>query len=648
MKNIVYYLNTLDLFRRPLYLRIEKQEMTATKFGLFLSFAIYGILVYFLFKSDCFLKEKPKIITQSINIPYSPIINFNDRPFAFAVQDGLGRIYEEPSIFTFDVSLLTKNSSKSAFQFSAQLLKFHHCNDSDDETLNLTGFHCLTPRELTIFGDDDDILTQTLQISLRKCINSTLNSNFCKSDSEISDFFSSKSLNLIYKNPIFQLQSYETPIILKFTSNLYRLDPKLTRSIIYQFQKAFLITEDSTIFSSQETQETWVFDSETTEIGLINSNFEPILVLLVKCSDKMLKQQRSYQSLAEALAILGGLFSFFVLAGKVFSKIEKKIYVTVLLMNNLYSFQQFLPTFNNFNHATQRLMSYMAPKVLQNVENRQFTEKNLKNHGNETLKGQFIEKNVKNHGNEPLKGQFTEKNLKNPGNLLKVEKINFTKKKRNLQEESIRNSINIEQKIVTSLNTSIDSKDNLKIAKKISKTKKKIALFDKNEDFPQNLEDFMDFKSRKHQIIFSIFDYLRLVLKILFRRRKSFKEKLFLRAQDAFYTEIDLVKILQRIQDIEKLKHLLLNDKQISLFDVLEKPIIYVDEKHAKFTKSRNLQRASLKEKMDRAFEYYQELEKKRDLGEIDRKLFNLVDVRFRTYKKYFGGESKKSMQIAK
>ena len=620
MKNIVYYLNTLDLFRRPLYLRIEKQEMTATKFGLLLSFAIYGILIYFLFKSDCFLKEKPKIITQTTNIPSSPTITLND-PFAFAIQDATGRIYEAPSIFSFHVSMITKNTTNSSFQISNQLIEFHRCdNETNDQGHTRNGFHCLNNHEFTIFGNDDDFLSQFLQISIKKCINSTFNNNFCKSQEEINDFFYSKNLNLIYLNTVFQLQSYETPIIQKFSSNIYRLDPNLNRNIIFLFQKALLTTEGSTIFSSQEIQETWIFDSEKTEIGFSSSNNDPVLVLIVKCSDKMLKQQRSYQSLAEALAILGGLFSIFVLAGKVFSKIEKKIYVTILLMNNLYSFQQFLPT---FNHTTQRLMSYLAPKVFPNIENKQmncFNDKNFKNYE------KFLTKSP-----------------------LKVEKVkgNFIKKKRNLKE-SFRNYINVGQHLATSLNTSIDSKDNLKVTKNISRTKKKHEDVEKNDDFPKNLEDFMDFKRRKNQIIFSIFDYLRLILKIIFQRKKNFKEKLFLRAQDAFYTEIDLVKILQRIQDIEKLKHLLLNEKQISLFNVLEKPIIYVDEKNTKFIKNKNLQRASLKEKMDKAYEYYQELEKKRDLDEIDKKLFNLVDVRFRTYKKYFGNEAGEARNLCK
>ena len=93
---------------------------------------------------------------------------------------------------------------------------------------------------------------------------------------------------------------------------------------------------------------------------------------------------------------------------------------------------------------------------------------------------------------------------------------------------------------------------------------------------------------------------------------------------------------------------MLLNEKQISLFNVLEKPIIYVDEKNTKFIKNKNMESASLKEKMDKAYEYYQELEKKRDLDEIDKKLFNLVDVRFRTYKKYFGNEAGEARNLCK
>ena len=113
-----------------------------------------------------------------------------------------------------------------------------------------------------------------------------------------------------------------------------------------------------------------------------------------------------------------------------------------------------------------------------------------------------------------------------------------------------------------------------------------------------------------------------------------------MRAQETFENEIDIIQILQRIQDIEKLKYLLLNENQIALFNILEKPMIYVDEIRNPNRTSLSLilgpKRIKTQIQVQQAFEYYQELEKGREMDEIDKKLFHLVDKRFKTFQKYF------------
>ena len=49
---------------------------------------------------------------------------------------------------------------------------------------------------------------------------------------------------------------------------------------------------------------------------------------------------RTYQSLPEAAAVLGGLFCVLLIAGKMVSQMDKATYLTTLLMNMLYSFQE--------------------------------------------------------------------------------------------------------------------------------------------------------------------------------------------------------------------------------------------------------------------------------------------------------------------
>ena len=64
-------------------------------------------------------------------------------------------------------------------------------------------------------------------------------------------------------------------------------------------------------------------------------------------------------------------------------------------------------------------------------------------------------------------------------------------------------------------------------------------------------------------------------LKIKFRllhRHLSQKEKLFSKAYEQYPQEIDLIEIIQKMQEIDKLKALILNPQQMQLLDMLARP----------------------------------------------------------------------------
>lgn len=55
-------------------------------------------------------------------------------------------------------------------------------------------------------------------------------------------------------------------------------------------------------------------------------------------------------------------------------------------------------------------------------------------------------------------------------------------------------------------------------------------------------------------------------------------------AEERFYKEIDFLRILQKVQEFEKLKIILLNEKQRALFDLLAKPLLLKNEQKKFFT----------------------------------------------------------------
>ena len=64
------------------------------------------------------------------------------------------------------------------------------------------------------------------------------------------------------------------------------------------------------------------------------------------------------------------------------------------------------------------------------------------------------------------------------------------------------------------------------------------------------------------------------IMKICSCCTKSFKQRLYIKAEEIYENEMDITYILKKIQDIEKLKLVLLNPKQLSLFNLLAKALI--------------------------------------------------------------------------
>ena len=118
-------------------------------------------------------------------------------------------------------------------------------------------------------------------------------------------------------------------------------------------------------------------------------------------------------------------------------------------------------------------------------------------------------------------------------------------------------------------------------------------------------------------------------------KKSSKKEKLFTTAENEIADELDIIKILKKLQDIEKLKRILLNEDQLYLFNLLSKPMIIhensskqendqdknAQDKRFKFTLKNNL---NLEKK--KLLNIYKCVKEKENDSQIDKKLIKLLD----------------------
>ena len=157
----------------------------------------------------------------------------------------------------------------------------------------------------------------------------------------------------------------------------------------------------------------------------------------------------------------------------------------------------------------------------------------------------------------------------------------------------------------------------------------------------QNLEKFQDFQDSKNKIQINLLSFLKLQCSRVFCCKKTFNERLYLKAENIFSKELDIVTILRKLQELEKLKMVLLNDKQLILFNVLAKPLVYLDKEKISHTgggytmaevMSSTLKNKGLKE----AVEFYDNKENLRGFNDVDRRLIKMLDNNVKDFMNYF------------
>ena len=158
----------------------------------------------------------------------------------------------------------------------------------------------------------------------------------------------------------------------------------------------------------------------------------------------------------------------------------------------------------------------------------------------------------------------------------------------------------------------------------------------------KNLEQFHDFLKESpinSKISFNIFEYVKLNFKQFFKLQLDEKEQLFTKGEEIYDNELDIVYILRKIQEIEKIKMVLFNEDQRDLFNLIDKPMIYVDD--FDFENNKNFENCSAQLKMSkmiqssktldghrlkRIFEHFFTMQRNNEMSPMDTRLMDLID----------------------
>lgn len=634
------------------------------------SLVVYAFLLYTFCQGDIFVKQSPEVVYQSKQTQTAKRITFNEKFLISAfVADGYNKKYTDESIF--NVKFIYQKSVHTKIE-----QEFHHCTAKDFEfneslyrSFDLEGSFCLKNKSFNVEGYWDEEIMNYLVISIYQCDNKST-AGKCKPQEEINAFFhdpmNRKHFGLLYQNAQIDLYNRENPINVIYKYDSQTIDPYFTKRNLIYLKNAQITTDDGLIFPSLTTQSSVMFQTKETDFLLRQNRLDPYIQFLVHASKEEVKCTRKYQKLPEALGSLAGMALFFTIICMIIGNLIADFTFLKSLSNKLYVFPEFDNQKTKINEKSKKkkLLDLKQKPTLDVKENENLSpETTPQNDQPATLKTNDTKEIVSNNNDERIRSPVNFKqeplelenfcqispgephleadfkiNIKALSKEKSYEEIDETKTK---NPEESPNSINSNLKAMGSLTDFIkqgQAKSN-DITEEKEKNTAETLKYDSSKAILdlQKAENLLFVEPKKNNMKLSFYEYLRYLIIMFFGVKKSPKQEIINKSVKAIRKDINIVNILTKLHEFDKLKSLLLNEDQLRLFHYLSKPLITLNEIYSLFPEEGDTQNhtkmskfANLKNKKERnqIGQSYLRVKEAIDENKINQKLIELCDER--------------------
>lgn len=530
------FLYIFDIFKSPVVLLFNSTKKVPSTFSLIVSLAIIIFLTIFFLESDLFYHTTPITSSQTLSTKSRPEMQFSydNMAFAFIVSDADNKYYYDPSIYTFSMQYQYYNNTVGDLIYEeTKAMRFCDRNDFKAhgnyfDELEMDAVICPETGNFSLQGFWDEPLVKTVNVYVYTCNNDT-STVVCKSPSEISKFFKNKYLNAYYSSNIIDVNDYQNPIRLIYQSEFMSLDADFSKIMRLSFKKVSVESDYGVIFPSKQQSTSFIFQGKETDF--VPNNEDWIANINLYSANEVYVVSRRYQKFQEAIANVGGLANSLIFIGFALTALEKEFIVFTILMHKLYNF---VDPMRRIKTGVGRYLSRIDHKEEEKDGEERYAQKE------ETPKAS-TNNNFGGLGQKNSHTQITLPSLVLPKSLP--------------PDEFVLEHYSSNGEILKAPHASLKPDPKKSYRNKIK------SLFLVNSD--------IDMLGGGLKLTFWEF------LKIKFRlphRNLSYKEKLFSKAFEQYPQEIDLIKIIQKIQEIDKLKALILNPQQVQLLDMLVRP----------------------------------------------------------------------------
>lgn len=570
---------SLSFFRTNFKLFFQGKSSIVTCSAFLFSLAILSILVIFASQSDIFRKISPKVVDSTSTSDHRQLIRFNGLKALGVLNDITLQTINDPSIINFNIVHYYYNIENGS-DYNEVKVPLHLCSEDDfpeDPSLftklGLQGYSCLNESMFELEGYWDEAFIKYLSVQVSLCDNLT-SSIACQSYDVMRQTLKGKNFQLFYYDSTFDSSNYADPIKKILVSQWTYIDMKIKKDREIFLQNAKIISEDGILFNNFHQIEEYQYESENRDIVSLEDGEtdRPLIIFSFVASKYMRNISRNYQKISDLFASLGGTFNILIFFCFLWVKTEANFIQKKTILNELYSFR---------------------------------------------IKGE--KKNDETQNQLKSNAQFS----------IGVSKANLDSMNQIIKDEE---NIQKSSEIQIEMSNSKDQKSNTNKRKSFFNKKRTSSQNKAQKSLTEKISKFQKDKEqlKKNKIHMNFCNYWKMQLKILFRIKLNEEERIFRKSHLLFLKDLDYLEMVKKLQDIEKLKHIILNENQLKLFNFLSKPSILIDLEKEK--KQKNLKPIYLKiegneeDEIKKIIEYFETKKKDGSLSEVDQKLLDNLD----------------------
>ncbi|EAR90122.2 transmembrane protein, putative (macronuclear) [Tetrahymena thermophila SB210] len=632
MSKIQDLFRSIDIYGQRIDINFQNKQVYKTIYGGAITFiiGIFFIVGCWFFGDQLINRRNPSVIFSERYVEQAQRINItsDNLIIMFGVSDKQSQLWVDPTIFQLRAvqQILQLNNNTQNGQYERKLISVNKtikiCDQSDIgipevynyfSKLSLNKLFCFEKgQDLYMQGDFDAQQFAQLYVYIEKCQNNT-SEVVCQPIDVINQKLQLINIDMFLSNTIIDPLNYSNPFSFRGMNQYSSASSVFPKELQLYYTNYYIQDDVGLLYTQKEEKHKFLFTGkqETTYFGDYNV-LARILIRIQKTKENLM--QRRYQKIQDVIAQMGGLLKILFLVGSFIVFPFSSLIMYKAIGDNIFLYKT-----TDYNQQPQnKIQIHQNNKVNLN----DFSQMNL------NLQNQLMQNSSKkineSNSNQLYQQQQQQQNsiyLINQNGKSSNKKI--TEKKQLVQQSTDKNLIQ-------------DNKQ------------KKIKVIQQNEE--QKTEQSSKINSYQ-SISYSFFDYF----KSIFCFKKTLndqKSQLVQNGINQVKKQLDVIYLINKLQEIDKLKSVLLDKDQIKLFDSIPKQITLIASQSQNPVKFHNLQECksdSNKEIYDKSgkeksFSYnksqqnqenqqnqivlqaLQNIVKKQHLTQLDYRLFDMID----------------------